>query len=294
MARKQGLGKGLKNIFEDNDVEKAGGVTMLRVSEVEPRRDQPRKQFDEAALKELSDSITIHGVLQPILVREGSLGMYEIIAGERRWRAAKLAGLSEIPVLVIEADELKAAEIALIENIQREALDPFEEAAAYVELMQTHGMTQEEVADKLGKRRPTVTNTIRLLELPADIVKYIREGLMTASHGKTLLGLEDKEAMLALAERIVKRKLSVRETEAAVKREKQRLAKGDKPAKEEKTPDTVSVNYTAELESRIMSATGRQVHIVNGKGKRLLQIEFADNDDLQEIIEKLCGGKLEL
>ena len=160
--------------------------------------------------------------------------------------------------------------------------------------MQTHGMTQEEVADKLGKRRPTVTNTIRLLELPADIVKYIREGLMTASHGKTLLGLEDKEAMLALAERIVKRKLSVRETEAAVKREKQRLAKGDKPAKEEKTPDTVSVNYTAELESRIMSATGRQVHIVNGKGKRLLQIEFADNDDLQEIIEKLCGGKLEL
>ena len=186
MARKQGLGRGLNNIFEENDVEKKSGVTMLRIHDVEPRQDQPRKQFDQAALDELTSSVTIHGVLQPILVRPGSLGMYEIIAGERRWRAAKQAGLTEIPALVMEADDLKAAEVALIENIQREALDPFEEAAAYVELMRTHGMTQEEVADKLGKRRPTVTNSIRLLELPQEIVAYIREGKMSASHGKRM------------------------------------------------------------------------------------------------------------
>lgn len=291
MARKQGLGRGLNNIFEDNAVEQKSGVTMLRISDVEPRRDQPRKIFDPEALDELTESIRIHGVLQPILVRAASLGMYEIIAGERRWRAAKQAGLAEIPVLVIEADELKAAEVALIENIQREALDPFEEAAAYVELMRTHGMTQEEVADKLGKRRPTVTNTIRLLDLPEEVVKYIREGLMSASHGKALCGLEDQEAMIALAERIVKRKLSVRETEAAVKREKNGTGRGSRSKKDD---STVSVDYTAELENKITSVTGRRVHIVAGKGRKLIQIEFTDNDDLEEIVEKLCGGKVEL
>ena len=290
MARKQGLGRGLNNIFEENDVEKKSGVTMLRIYDVEPRQDQPRKQFDQAALDELTSSVTIHGVLQPILVRPGSLGMYEIIAGERRWRAAKQAGLAEIPVLIMEADDLKAAEVALIENIQREALDPFEEAAAYVELMRTHGMTQEEVADKLGKRRPTVTNSIRLLDLPQEIVAYIREGKMTASHGKALCGLEDKDAMLTLAERIVKRKLSVRETEAAVKREKSNKAK-EKPERED---DIVSVDYNAELENKITSMTGRRVKIVSGRGRKVLQIEFADNSDLEELLEKICGTKIEM
>lgn len=290
VARKQGLGRGLNNIFEENDLEQKNGVMMLRISDVEPRRDQPRKIFDKDALDELTESVRIHGVLQPILVRAASLGMYEIIAGERRWRAAKQAGLTEVPVLVIEADELKAAEIALIENIQREALDPFEEAAAYVELMRTHGMTQEEVADKLGKRRPTVTNTIRLLDLPEEVVKYIRDGKMSASHGKTLAGLGDKEAVIALAEKIVKRKLSVRETEEAVKREKN----GSGRRVRHRNDDVVSVDYSADLENKITSVIGRPVHIVASRGRKMIQIEYADNGDLQEIIEKLCDGKIEL
>lgn len=290
MAKKQALGRGLGNIFDDNTTEEKNGVTTLRISDVEPRADQPRKQFDREALAELADSISVHGVLQPILVREGSLGMYEIIAGERRWRAAKQAGLSEIPVLIIEADELKAAEVALIENIQREDLDPFEEAAAYVELMQTHGMTQEEVASKLGKRRSTVTNTIRLLDLPEEVVKLIREGKMSASHGKTLLGLNDPSAMLPLAEKIVKRKLSVRETEAAVKRENKAAAGGAKPD----ISGSVAVDYATELERRIMSSTGYKVRVIAGKNHKAIQIEFADNDELEEIVTKLCGEKPEL
>lgn len=289
MAKKQALGRGLGNIFDDNVTEEKSGVTTLRISEVEPRADQPRKQFDRESLAELADSISVHGVLQPILVREGSLGMYEIIAGERRWRAAKQAGLSEIPALIIEADELKAAEVALIENIQREDLDPFEEASAYVELMQTHGMTQEEVAAKLGKRRSTVTNAIRLLELPPEIVKLIREGGMSASHGKTLLGLNDPSSMLPLAERIVKRRLSVRETEAAVKRM-------NKAAEETegKTSTSVQVDYIGELERRILSDGGYKARILSGKNRKVIQIEYADNGELEEIASKLCSKKLEL
>lgn len=290
MAKKQALGRGLDNIFGDNSTEEKNGVTMLRISEVEPRADQPRKQFDREALAELADSISVHGVLQPILVREGSLGMYEIIAGERRWRAAKQAGLSEIPALVIEADELKAAEVALIENIQREDLDPFEEASAYVELMQTHGMTQEEVAAKLGKRRSTVTNTIRLLDLPEEVVKLIREGRMSASHGKTLLGLNDPSKMLLLAEKIVKRKLSVRETEAAVKRENKASAGGGI----KKAEDSVTVDYIGELERQILSVGGYKTHILSDKNRKVIQIEYADNEELEEIAAKLCGAKLEL
>lgn len=289
MPKKQGLGKGYDAIFDENNIAERRGVSMLRISEVEPRKDQPRKQFEAEALAELADSISLHGVLQPILVRKGSLGMYEIIAGERRWRAAKQAGLSEIPAQIIEADDLKVAEVALIENIQRENLSPFEEAAAYVELMKTHGMTQEQVADKLGKRRSTITNSIRLLDLPEEIVLLIQKGELSASHGKALLGLETN-VMLSLAEKIIKRNLSVRETEAAVKRAKRASAYPDK------NPDNpaISVDYIEELEKKIMSASGRRVHIVEGKYRKSLQIEYADNKDLEELVERLCGEKIEL
>ncbi|MBE6707815.1 MAG: ParB/RepB/Spo0J family partition protein [Ruminococcaceae bacterium] len=286
MARKQGLGRGLDNIFEENSTEEKGGVVTLRISDVEPRKDQPRKVFDKEALAQLTDSISVHGVLQPIIVRPAELGMYEIIAGERRWRAARQAGLSEIPVLIMEADELKAAQIAIIENIQRENLNPFEEAAAYAELIRTHGMSQDEVATKLGKSRPAVSNAIRLLDLPDEVAELIKSGQLSAGHGRTLLGLKDRSAMLPLANKIIKRNLSVRETEAAVKRENKAL----EAAAADNTDDTVTVNYAAELESKISSAIGRKVHILANKNRRVVQIEYADNEDLEEIIAKLCGG----
>ena len=290
MARKQGLGRGLDNIFEENSTEEKGGVVTLRISDVEPRRDQPRKLFDKEALAQLTDSISVHGVLQPIIVRPAELGMYEIIAGERRWRAARQAGLSEIPVLIMDADELKAAQIALIENIQRENLNPFEEAAAYAELIRTHGMSQEEVAAKLGKSRPAVSNAIRLLDLPEEVAELIQNGQLSAGHGRTLLGLKDRAAMLPLANKIIKRNLSVRETEAAVKRENKALEADNAVSKD----DSVTVNYAAELEGKVSSVIGRKVHIMANKNRKVLQIEYADNEDLEELITLICGGKIEV
>ena len=290
MPKRQGLGRGLDNIFEDNAAEEKNGVVMLRIAEVEPKKDQPRKQFESEALSQLADSISVHGVLQPIIVRPSGLGTYEIIAGERRWRASRLAGLSEIPALIMEADELKAAQVALIENIQREDLNPFEEAAAYAELMRTHGMSQEEVATRLGKSRSAVANAVRLLDLPEEVAELIRSGKLSAGHGRTLLGLRDRSVMLPLANKIIKRNLSVRETEAAVKRENRALS----GKSEEHSDDAVTVNYAAELESRVSSATGRRVRILSGKSRKVVQIEYSDNEDLEELIAKLCGGAVEL
>lgn len=290
MARKQGLGRGLDNIFEENSTEEKSGVVMLRISDVEPRGDQPRKIFDKEALAELTDSISVHGVLQPIIVRPAELGMYEIIAGERRWRASRQAGLFEIPAIVMDADELKAAQVALIENIQRESLNPFEEAAAYAELIRVHGMKEEEVASKLGKSRPAVSNAMRLLDLPEEVADLIKKGQLSAGHGRTLLSLKDKTAMLPLANKIVKRNLSVRETEAAVKRENEHYTHHD----DDHSDTNVSVNYVTELENKILSATGRKVKIMAGKHRKVVQIEYADNEDLEEIIGKICGGKIEM
>lgn len=290
MAKLQGLGRGLDNIFEDNsNSANDKGIAMLRLSEVEPGRDQPRQHFEPEALGQLAESIAEHGVLQPIIVRKGALGMYEIIAGERRWRASRLAGLTEIPAIIMEADELKAAQVALIENIQRENLNPFEEAAAYAELMHTHGLSQEEVASKLGKSRSAVANAVRLLDLPEDVAQLIRDGLLSAGHGRTLLGLKDRAAMLPLANKIVKRNLSVRETEAAVKREN----KGFSAPVADSDPADLHVNYAAELGSRLTAVSGRQVKVVETKNKKVLQIEYSDNDDLSELVEKLWG-KVEL
>ena len=287
MPKKQGY-RGLGNIFEDTAPEEKNGVTMLRLADVEPKKDQPRKQFETEPLSQLAESIALHGVLQPIIVRPSGQGTYEIIAGERRWRASRLAGLSEIPAIVMEADELKAAQVALIENIQRENLNPFEEAGAYAELMRTYGMSQEEVAAKLGKSRSAVANAVRLLDLPDEVSELIRAGKLSAGHGRTLLGLKNRDVMLPLANKIIRRNLSVRETEAAVKRENRQLAQtDDTPAIE-----SVTVNYIEELERRVTSITGKRVRIISGKGRRVVQIEYADNGDLEELLGRICGTKI--
>ena len=287
MPKREGY-RGLGNLFDEAAPEEKNGVTMLKLADVEPKKDQPRKQFEAEPLSQLAESIAQHGVLQPIIVRPATQGMYEIIAGERRWRASRLAGLSEIPAIVMEADELKAAQVALIENIQRENLNPFEEAGAYDELMRTYGMSQEEVAAKLGKSRSAVANAVRLLDLPDEVSELIRAGKLSAGHGRTLLGLKNRDVMLPLANKIIKRNLSVRETEAAVKRENRQLAQGD----DSPVIEGVTVNYIEELERRVTSITGKRVRIISGKGRHVVQIEYADNGDLEELLERICGSKI--
>ena len=290
MAKKMSLGRGLDSIFGDNEIEtKDSQVQKVRIGMIEPKADQPRQHFDSEALSQLADSIAIHGVLQPILVRPSSrAGFYQIIAGERRWRASKLAGLSEVPVIVVDADELQTAQFALIENLQREDLDAWEEGAAYSRLMRDFGLTQEEVSVKLGKSRSAVANSLRLLDLPENVVELLRSKQLSAGHCRALLGLKDKEQMFALASRAVARNLSVREVEAAVKA-------ANRTRKEENGPEVdggVRVDYLAELEKRATSLIGRRVAIQAGKRKKILTVEYQTNEDLEELLTKLCGNEI--
>ena len=290
MAKKMSLGRGLDSIFGDNEIEtKDSQVQKVRIGMIEPKADQPRQHFDNEALSQLADSIAIHGVLQPILVRPSSrAGFYQIIAGERRWRASKLAGLSEVPVIVVDADELQTAQFALIENLQREDLDAWEEGAAYSRLMRDFGLTQEEVSVKLGKSRSAVANSLRLLDLPEDVVELLRSKQLSAGHCRALLGLKDKEQMFVLANRAVARNLSVREVEAAVKA-------ANRTRKEENGPEVdggVRVDYLAELEKRATSLIGRRVAIQAGKRKKILTVEYQTNEDLEELLTKLCGNEI--
>ena len=290
MAKKMSLGRGLDSIFGDNEIEtKDSQVQKVRIGMIEPKADQPRQHFDNEALSQLADSIAIHGVLQPILVRPSSrAGFYQIIAGERRWRASKLAGLSEVPVIVVDADELQTAQFALIENLQREDLDAWEEGAAYSRLMRDFGLTQEEVSVKLGKSRSAVANSLRLLDLPEDVVELLRSKQLSAGHCRALLGLKDKGQMFALANRAVVRNLSVREVEAAVKT-------ANRTRKEENGPEVdggVRVDYLAELEKRATSLIGRRVAIQAGKRKKILTVEYQTNEDLEELLTKLCGNEI--
>ena len=223
MAKKQsGLGRDFYSLFDDNLVgeSKKSAAELLRIADVEPRADQPRKVFEREALEQLADSIGTYGVLQPIIVRESAAlsGTYEIIAGERRWRAAKMAGLSEIPAVILDGDELKAAQVALIENVQREDLNPMEEANGYRMLIERFGLKQEQVAQQVGKSRSAVANMLRLLDLPEQVCEMVRVGELTQGHARALLGLTRDEDVLPLAERIVSREMSVRETEATVKK----------------------------------------------------------------------------
>lgn len=287
---KKGLGRGLDSIFADNYIEVAAkeeGIQTLRISQIEPKADQPRKYFDEESLLELSDSIKTHGLLQPIIVRESAEGYYQIIAGERRWRASKLAGLSEIPAIIMQADALAAAEIAIIENIQRQDLNAYEEAAAYSSLMEQYNLTQEEVAEKVGKSRSAVANAMRLLDLPEDVLEMLKTGDISAGHARALLGLKNKDIIVDTAEQILVRSLSVRDTEALVKRLNKEFEKGEAPVIS--SNDEIKVDYIKDLEKKAMYLTGKRVKIKN-KGKvSTVEIDFYGNDDLEDILVKLCG-----
>lgn len=289
---KKGLGRGLDSIFADNYIDVSSssndGIQTLRLSQIEPKSDQPRKHFDEEALLELSDSIKQHGLLQPIIVRESAQGYYQIIAGERRWRASKLAGLSEIPAIIMQADELKAAELAIIENIQRQDLNAYEEAAAYRALIDQYSLTQEEVSERVGKSRSAVANSMRLLELPEDVLEMLKTGDISAGHARALLGLKNKDIIVDTAEQILVRSLSVRDTEALVKKLNKEYEKGLAPS-EEGEGEEIEVDYIKDLEKRAMHITGKRVKIKN-KGKvSTVEIDFYGNDDLEDILVKLCG-----
>lgn len=285
MARNKGLGRGLDAIFDDNSVDstKNEGATKIRISLIEPKKDQPRKTFDREALASLADSIAANGVLQPILVRESKGGMYSIIAGERRWRAAKMAGLSEIPAVVVDADELAAAKFAMIENLQREDLDPTEEARGYAHLMEKFGLTQEEISNQIGKSRSAVANSLRLLDLPDEVLSMVADGALSAGHGRTLLGLKDKAKIGELATRAAARRMSVRELEAAVK------TANRAPVTEEDEDDAPKVNYLADLEEKVSTSLGRRCRIVSTPKKKAIQLEYTDDDDLQALLTALCG-----
>lgn len=289
MAKASGLGRGLDSIFVDNTVEEAEntGVRTLRISLIDPKSDQPRKNFDGEALSQLADSIAANGILQPILVRETG-DRYTIIAGERRYRAARLAGLTEIPALVLEADDESAAKYALIENLQREDLNPYEEAAAIRKLMYEFSLSQEQVASSIGRSRSAVANALRLLDLPEEAVAHLIDGTLSAGHARTLLGLIDRGQIGALAEKCVSQGLSVRELESLVKKCNRLTAEtGDVTDKDRAEP--VRVDYFSSLENRFTSATGRRVKITETRNKKILQLEYRDYEDLEELLCSLAG-----
>lgn len=291
MAKNKGLGRGLDAIFLDNAVDDAGeaknSVVSVSISQIDPKMDQPRRTFDSESLAGLADSISANGVLQPILVRKVD-DRYEIIAGERRFRASKLAGLSEIPVIVLEADDLAAAKFALIENLQREDLNPYEEARAYSMLMKEYRLSQEEISVQIGKSRSAIANSLRLLDLPDEIVRMVVEGLLTAGHGRALLGLRDKSQMIPLAERCVNRNLSVRDVEAAVRASNK--AYGQEAEDNEEEDSGVKVDYIHALETRFTDFTGRRCKISATKSKKMFQLEYRDNEDLEDLLKKLAGA----
>ena len=282
MASKKtsGLGRGLGALLGDDVLKtETTGSLSLPISQVESCSSQPRKHFDEAALAELAASIQEHGIIQPLTVRKLASGYYQIIAGERRWRAARLAGLSEVPVIVIEADDRKAAELAMIENLQREDLNPMEEAAGFQSLIETYHMTQEEAATRVGKSRSAVTNALRLLSLTPSVRKLVEEGKLSAGHARALLPLSPAVQESAAAA-VVSGGLSVRQTEALAKR----LSAEKKPEK----PAPTGVDYTAEAQKDLSSKLGRGVKIVNGRKKGRIELEYYGLDDLNDLLEALA------
>lgn len=276
-----GLGRGLDAILVDSDYTSGDSITSVRINDVEPNREQPRKQFSQEELEALSDSIVKYGVISPITVRRVG-ERYVIIAGERRWRAARMAGLSEIPVIIISADDKKAAEIALVENIQRSDLNPVEEAQAYAALIDQYGMTQEEVAEQIGKSRSSVTNSLRLLDLPDAVLSMLAVGKLSSGHAKVLLGIKDGEKLKTAAEKVAEFELSVRETEKLVKS----LLAEPKPEKE-----LPAIDYTKTLETSVQQKLGRTVKINQNGAKSSITIGFSDNNDLETVLRLLCGDE---
>jgi len=290
-SRSGGLGRGLDAIFLDNTAEETGANTMLRVSEIEPRPGQPRKNFDQEALNQLADSISVNGLIQPIVVRPTAMGTYQIIAGERRWRAAKMAALTEVPAVIMDVEDAQVAALALIENIQREDLNAIEEADAFRSLIEEYGLTQEELSRRVGKSRSAIANALRLFDLPGEIQRMVVDGQLTAGHARTLLGLKREEDMLRLAEQIIQRGMSVRAAEEAVKALNQRAAQEE--TAEEAEP-AVEVDYSAILADRISGTLGRKVRISdkNPKKPHTITIEYTDNDDLENLVRLLCGNEI--
>ena len=284
MAKKKaelGLGRGLNALLGDPVLQNQGeGSVSLPISQVEPGLNQPRKRFDPDSLSELADSIRIHGVIQPLTVRRLSSGYYQIIAGERRWRAAKQAGLDEIPAVIIEADDRKVMELGLIENLQREDLNPAEEARGYQTLMAEYGLTQEQVAQRMAKSRPAVTNALRLLNLPEDLMALVEDGSLSAGHARALLGAPNQTLQRQAAKAVLEKGLSVRQTEALVKA----LQKEKKETPQE---DNVLAIYLADIEKNLGSQLGRKVHIQHKGKKGKVELEYYSEDDLDALLRLL-------
>ena len=285
MASNKGLGRGLGALlgdFEEESREKTP-YKLLPIQKVEPNRNQPRQDFDEEELAALAESLAEHGIIQPLTVRELDSGYYQIIAGERRWRAARIAGLTEVPVVVIEADEQKVMELALIENLQRQDLNPVEEALGYRALMEDFGLTQEDAAQRVGKSRPAVANALRLLNLSDAILEKVRSGSLSAGHARALLGVKSEKKQLELMQKIIALGLSVRQAELLCKN----LSREPAPEK----PVSLAVDYVAECEKQLSKHLGRGVKIVNGKRKGRFELEFYGQEDLQILLDALLKLK---
>lgn len=283
MAQQKGLGRGLGALLGDYNQapEGDGNLRLLPLQRVEPNPDQPRRDFNEEELQALADSIATHGILQPLTVREISGSeYYQIIAGERRWRAARLAGLTEIPALVVEADDRKAMELALIENLQRQDLNPVEEALGYQSLLSDYGLTQEEAAQRVGKSRPAVANALRLLNLDEDLLELVRSGKLSPGHARAVLSVKDPKKQREAAQKIAALDLSVRQAEALCRT----LSREPKP---ELPTQVLQVNYVAECEKTLSRQLGRGVKIISGKRKGRFELEFYGPEDLQRLYEAL-------
>jgi len=281
---KKGLGTGLGVLFgaDQYDDEEQSELLTLPITKVEPRIEQPREYFDEEALQDLADSISRYGLIQPITVRKLDTGYYQIIAGERRWRASRLAGLTEVPVRLIEADDKTTAELALVENLQREDLNPIEEAKGYKTLIEIYGLTQDEAAKSVGRSRPAVSNALRLLSLSAPVMEMVEKNVLSAGHARALLPISDEEKQLEAANEVLNKNLSVRKTEQLAAR----LQK--KPAEEKEDTSTLPVvDYAAEVSDILSKALGRKVRLVDGKRTGRIELEFYGADDREALIEKL-------
>lgn len=281
MAVKKGLGRGLGALIEDYPPETSekSPYQLLPIYKIEPNPDQPRQDFDQEELQALADSISVHGVIQPLTVRETNTGYYQIIAGERRWRAARLANLTDIPVVIIEADDKKAMELALIENLQRQDLNPVEEALGYRALIDEYGLTQEDAAARVGKSRPAVANALRLLGLCPEVLELLRSGQLSAGHARAILTLKETKKQQDAAKKIISLSLSVRQAETLCKN------MGKEPVPKEK--EVFAVDYVAECEKNLSKHLGRKVTIVNGKRKGRFELEFYGQDDLQALLDAL-------
>ncbi len=281
MASNKGLGRGLGALLGDftEEAVQSSAYQVLPIYKVEPNPDQPRQDFDPEELQALADSIAVHGVIQPLTVRALDSGYYQIIAGERRWRAARLAQLSEVPVIVLEADDKKAMELALIENLQRQDLNPVEEALGYQSLMEEYSLTQEETAARVGKSRPAVANSLRLLGLCPQVLDMVKNGTITAGHARAILTLKTEKKQMEAAQKIISLALSVRQAETLCKN----MAKDPAPKKEE----VFAVDYVAECEKSLSKHLGRGVKIVNGKRKGRFELEFYGEEDLQRLLDAL-------